>query len=255
MALNAADAGVAQAMSYLRSSGVRRVNCSPTCSANRGNSATPTSVTLGGVGSQAYKAWIEPCGPTPPTIPLSTHPFHRDGQRGGRPHGGPGRDRGLQHHQGVHARTISGGGSASVSRASVFSTGCVYDRSKLDMTTGELDVAYGVPVGVHSSQIITDSNGSGRFCPSTSRPIRSRHCRAGPELQHRQQITTSSGAFPTTTSNPASTSPLYPKYYGPATWTVTAPPTSTGRSSRTSPRWRGSTTCATRPSRRAWSTS
>ena len=53
-ALNAADAGVAQAMAYLRSSGVRRISCSPGCTANPwGNSVTPTSVTLAGVGREA----------------------------------------------------------------------------------------------------------------------------------------------------------------------------------------------------------
>src|SRR5687767_15525790 len=68
-ALNAADAGIAQAMAYLRSTGVRRVNCSPTCAANPwGNSAAPTSITLGGVGRQAYKAWVEPVRPYPAKI-------------------------------------------------------------------------------------------------------------------------------------------------------------------------------------------
>ena len=188
MALNAADAGVAQAMSYLRSSGVRRVNCSPTCSANRGEQRHAHLRHAGWSGGQAYKAWIEPVRPYPANDP-AVYRIHSTGTASGAARRTVAQDVTVGSNiKGVHARTISGGGSASVSRASVFSTGCVYDRSKLDMTTGELDVAYGVPVGVHSSQIITDSNGSGQFCPTTSRPIRSRHCRAGPELQHRQSL-------------------------------------------------------------------
>lgn len=221
MALNAADAGVAQAMSYLRSSGVRRVNCSPTCSANPwGNSATPTSISLGGVGGQAYKAWIEPVRPYPANDP-AVYRIHSTGTASGAARRTVAQDVtvGSNVTKGVHARTISGGGSASVSRASVFSTGCVYDRSKIDMTNGELDVAYGVPVGVHSSQIITESNGSGQFCPTTSRPIHDpgaaapgRNCSTDNPYDH----DILGGPFPTTTTgNPClNLATLYPNYYG-----------------------------------------
>ncbi len=71
--------------------------------------------------------------------------------------------------KGIFARTINGGGDASVARESIFSTGCVYNRSKIQMSG--TDVAYGIPVAVHSSQIITDSNGSGQYCPTTNKPI------------------------------------------------------------------------------------
>ena len=81
MALNAADAGVAQAMSYLRSSGVRRVNCSPTCSANQWASATPTRH-AGWSGGQAYKAWIEPVRPYPANDP-AVYRIHSTGTASG----------------------------------------------------------------------------------------------------------------------------------------------------------------------------
>ena len=71
--------------------------------------------------------------------------------------------------KGIFARTISGGGNAAVARESIFSTGCVYDRSKIQ--TQGIDVAYGIPVGVHSSQTITESNGVGQYCPETNKPI------------------------------------------------------------------------------------
>jgi len=72
--------------------------------------------------------------------------------------------------KGIFARTVSGGGSASVQRASIISTGCVYNRNKITFST-DLDAAYGIPPAVHSSQIITTSNGSGQYCPTTKNPI------------------------------------------------------------------------------------
>jgi hypothetical protein len=219
-ALNAADAGVSQAVAYLRSAGVRRLSCSPSCTANPwGNSTTPTSVTIGGVGSQAYNAWIEPIRPYPANDP-AVYRIHSTGTASGAASRRVTADVtvGSNITRGVHSRTISGGGSASVSRASVFSTGCVYDRSKIDMTNGELDAAYGVPVGVHSSQIITDSNGSGQFCPTTSRPIHDpgiaapgRNCNNDNPYDHDKL----GGTFPTAaTSNPClNLATQYPKYY------------------------------------------
>jgi hypothetical protein len=218
-ALNAADAGVSQAMSYLRSAGVRRLSCSPTCTANPwGNSATPTSVTLGGVGRQAYKAWIEPIRPYPANDP-AVYRIHSAGTAAGAASRQVTADVTVASNitRGVHSRTISGGGSASVSRASVFSTGCVYDRSKIDMVNGELDIAYGVPTGVHSSQIITDSNGSGQYCPTTSKPIHDpgaaapgRNCSADNPYDHDML----GGAFPTTAGSPClNFATQYPTYY------------------------------------------
>jgi len=34
-----------------------------------------------------------------------------------------------------------------------------------------IDAAYGIPTGVHRSQIITDSQGAGQLCPTTNKPI------------------------------------------------------------------------------------
>ena len=218
-ALNAADAGISQAVAYMRSSGVRKLACSPSCTTNPwGNSGTPTSVTLGGVGRQAYTAWIEPIRPYPANDP-ATYRVHSTGTASGAARRQVAADVtvGSNVTRGVHSRTMSGGGSASVSRESIFSTGCVYERSKIAMTPGELDIAYGVPVGVHSSQIITNSNGSGQFCPSTSRPIHdpggtapARNCSADNPYDHDIY----GGAFPTTAGNAClNLATLYPKYY------------------------------------------
>lgn len=172
-ALNAADAGVAQAMAYLRADGVRDLNCSPSCTSNPwGNSTTPMSVTVGGVAGQAYRAWIEPVAAYPANDP-ALYRVHSTGTAAKSAARTVTVEVGVTSTDlplGIFARTFSGGGAASVARESIFSTGCVYNRSKISMAPG-LDVAYGIPIGVHSSQIITDSNGSGQFCPTTNKPI------------------------------------------------------------------------------------
>lgn len=178
-ALNAADAGVAQAMSYLRNSGVRGLRCAPvdgpnTCAANSwGNSSSPSSVTLAGRAGQTYAAWIEPVAPYPANDP-ALYRIHSTGRAAGSASRSVVVDVGVTGSsvpRGVFARSISGGGDASVARQSIFSTGCVFNRSKITMAEGELDVAYGIPIGVHTSQIITDSNGTGQYCPTTAKPI------------------------------------------------------------------------------------
>lgn len=171
-AVNAADAGIAQAVSYLRNAGVRDLTCSPTCSGNPwGNQAAPATVSVPGVGGQAYKVWIEKVAPFPANDP-ALYRVHATGTAAGQASRAVVADVQVSSSdvpKGIFARTISGGGDASVARESIFSTGCVYNRSKIQMSG--MDLAYGIPVAVHSSQIITDSNGSGQFCPTTKKPI------------------------------------------------------------------------------------
>ena len=81
---------------------------------------------------------------------------------------------------GVFARTIEGGGSATVTRESwVFSTGCVYNRSKIEMGTS-IDAAYGIRAGVHSAQIITDANGNTPTCSVGNKAIHKDRAAATP---------------------------------------------------------------------------
>ena len=170
-AINAADAGVAQAMSYLRTSGVKGLTCSPTCSANPwGNSTTPTSVSLPGPGGEAYKAWIEVVTAFPnATNTPGEYTIHSTGSASGAAQRSVAVDVNVATDaiRAMFARTIDGGGSASVTRESVISTGCVYDRDHIHMVTGQMDAAYGIPIAVHSSQYITRSNGSAQYCPSS----------------------------------------------------------------------------------------
>jgi hypothetical protein len=216
-ALNAADAGIAQAMSYLRASGVRSLRCAPTCSANPwGNEANPTSVTLSGTARQGYATWIQPVAPFPASNP-GLYRIHSIGTAGGAASRAVSSDvrvattAGVP--KGVFARTLSGGGTASVARESIFSTGCVYERSKIDMVEGEIDLAYGIPVAVHSSQVITDSNGSGQYCPGTNKPIHP----AGATSQCNPSFPYDQDKLGRTLADTscASTATSYPSYYGP----------------------------------------
>ena len=220
-ALNAADAGVAQAMAYLRANGVRDLRCSPTCSTNPwGNSTTPMSVTVGGVAGQAYTAWIEPVAAYPANVPglYRVHSTGRAAKSAARTVTVEVAVTSTDLPVGIFARTISGGGTASVARQSIFSTGCVYNRSKISLAAG-MDVAYGIPVGVHSSQIITDSNGSGQFCPTTNRAIH----RSGNRNQNPLPCNSVypydqdklGGSLVSPPSACASTQTTYPAKYGP----------------------------------------
>lgn len=171
-AVNAADAGIAQAVSYLRGSGIRGLKCSPSCASNPwGNKQAPTRVEVPGRAGQAYAVWIEPVAPFPANDP-GVYRIHATGTAAG----GASRSvvsdvqvKSTEVPQGIVARSISGGGTASVSRESIFSTGCVYNRAQIK-TLGT-DVAYGIPAAVHSSQTITESNGTGQYCPSTNKPV------------------------------------------------------------------------------------
>jgi Tfp pilus assembly protein PilX len=173
-ALNSADAGIAQAMSYLRNSGVRGLRCSPSCTSNKwGNKGSPARVSAPGGTGQSYDVWIETVTPYPENDP-GTYRIHSAGVAAGsasRPVTADVQVSTSEVPQGIFARTINGGGDASVARESIFSTGCVYNRSKIQMVEGEIDLAYGIPIAVHSSQVITDSNGTGQYCPTTNKPI------------------------------------------------------------------------------------
>lgn len=175
-ALNAADAGIAQAMSYLRNSGVRDLACpsetstSPACWQPWGH-ANKAQVSLPGKAGQGYQVWIEARTPFPANDP-GRYRIHAIGIAAGQARREVVSDVEVTTTdvpKGIFARTVSGGGTAKIARESIFSTGCVYNRSKIQMSG--TDAAYGIPVAVHSSQIITDSSGSGQYCPDTNKPI------------------------------------------------------------------------------------
>jgi hypothetical protein len=221
-AVNAADAGVAQAMTYLRSSGVRDLRCSPSCTTNSwGNSTSPTQVEL--PNGESYRVWIEPVSAYPANDP-GLYRIHSSGG------GGASATRTVladvnvtttQVPRGIFAHTISGGGSASVTRQSVFSTGCVWERDKIAMEPGEIDLAYGIPIGVHTSDYITTAHGSGQHCSETESGLihatRSGStvtrvpCSIDPKFRYDQDRM--GGSLADTACSSVQTD--YPTYYGP----------------------------------------
>lgn len=221
-ALAAADAGIAQAMTYLRNNGVRDLGCSATaptaaaCAAPWG-SASPKTVSLPGAAGEAYSVWIEAVQPFPANDP-GKYRIHATGTAAGPASREVVSDLSVTTTpvpKGIFARTINGGGDASVARESIFSTGCVYNRSKIQMSG--IDAAYGIPVAVHSSQIITDSNGSGQYCPNTNKPIHppakgpNPAVRCDPAYPYDQDLR--GGDLGGTACAPAQTT--YPDYYAP----------------------------------------
>lgn len=172
-AVNAADAGVAQALTYLRSNGVADLNkCAPNCSTNRwGSKTNPMTVPVPGKAGQSYQVWIEPIAAYPANKP-GVYRVHSSGVAGGPAARVITADVTLDSYKipmGIMAKSVNGGGNAAVHHESIYTTGCVYKRSKI--TFEGMDLAYGQPAAVHSSQIISDDVGSGQFCPNPKKPI------------------------------------------------------------------------------------
>jgi hypothetical protein len=173
-ALDAAEAGVAQAVSYIRGNGVRKLSCYPTCNSYVWNPGNPAAADVKGGGH--WTAYI-----TPTSVGNGDggdhYLVHSTGTAGGpaqrvievditvTPTDLP---------KGIFGRTINAGGTVDLRQISIFSTGCVYKRDKISThPEAGADLAYGTPAAVHSSQIITESQGSGQYCPSTNKPIHS----------------------------------------------------------------------------------
>lgn len=164
-ALDAADAGLTQAIAYLRTSGTRGIDCAPSCTTNRwGSAATPMSQLVAGSTDQRFEAWVAPLATSNPRdlrYRVTSTGYAGDGVR---------RiqadvtltldDLGLP--LGIFARSVQGGGTPDLDGISIFTTGCVWSRSKFEFSSAP-DAAYGIPAAVHSSKIITDSNGNGRL--------------------------------------------------------------------------------------------
>lgn len=183
-ALDAAEAGVAQAVAYIRSYGTRRLSCYPTsCTTNPWNPTSPVAADTRGGGH--WSAYI-----TPVSIGHGddgdTYRVHSTGSAGGPA------ERVIEVDvtvtpvdlpKGIFGRTVNFGGTVDLHQISVFTTGCVYKRDKVTSHYEDgTDAAYGTPVAVHSSQIITTSQGSGQYCPTTNKPIHTGLTAAGLSL-------------------------------------------------------------------------
>lgn len=183
-AANASDAGIAQAVTYLRTTGVKKINaCSPVCATEPfGNQANPALITVPGRAGQTYRVWIQVIAPYPTNKP-GIYRIHASGTAGGPAARAVTTDVEVTSFDtplGIFANSVNGGGTADVHRVSIFSTGCIYKRDKIVFEG--IDVAYNIPAAAHTSQIITESQGSGQFCPSTAQPI---HNPSSPPAQRR----------------------------------------------------------------------
>lgn len=184
-ALDAAEAGVAQAVSYIRSYGTRKLSCYPaSCNANPFNPTAPVTRDLKGGGR--WTAYV-----TPVSVGNGDdgdrYLVHSTGTAGGPA------ERVIEVEvtvtpidlpKGVFGRTINLVGTVDLRQISMFSTGCVYKRDHLaSHPEAGIDLAYNAPAAVHSSQIITESEGSGQYCSNTSKPIHSGLNLAGVSLK------------------------------------------------------------------------
>lgn len=161
-ALDAAEAGLAQASAHLRTFGVGGLACAPDCASGYGSRANPTAVTLPGSAGSRYRVWLEPLAPLPDHNPgrylVHATGFAGQGVRqieaevviGTQPIGLP---------LAIFARSVNGGGNASVTRESILSTGCVYSRRHI--RTEGIDVAFQIPAAVHSSQHVSENHATG----------------------------------------------------------------------------------------------
>jgi type II secretory pathway pseudopilin PulG len=166
VALNSADAGLAQAVEYLRSAGVGALTCSPTCTETESrwtDSSNPTTVTIPGGEAASYRVWIET------TSNPDVYRVHSSGVAGSSAVRAVTQDVTVapqKYPMGIFANSIGGGGNAGVHSQSMFTTGCVYKRSHI--TFSGPDLLNNLPrASMHSSQIITEDNGSAVYCSTT----------------------------------------------------------------------------------------
>lgn len=174
-AVDAADAGLAQGVAYLRNTGVAAINkCATapaTCTDPYGRPSAPKRITIDGRTGQYYTVWIEPIAPYPANKP-GRYRIHATGGAGGPASRSVTVDVSITPFRvplGILADTVTGGGDAGVHHESIISTGCIYKRSKIKFEG--IDKAYGIPAAVYSSQVVNDDAGSGQYCPNTRKPL------------------------------------------------------------------------------------
>lgn len=179
-ALNAAEAGIAQAVSYMRANGVRDLGCAAGPCSGPWGEANPVTDVVSHVDGLSYVVWIEEVVRFRPQAQTDgEYRIHSTGLVSDDPADATPQARRTvvtevtvdtsEMPRGLFARSINGGGTGQVHRQSIFTTGCVYKRGQIRMEG--MDLAYGIPAAVHSSQIITESNGTGQYCSDTRAPI------------------------------------------------------------------------------------
>lgn len=182
LALNAAEVGVARALTYLRTEGaIAKVNlCAPpspgdaSCTGFAWDSAPDSpSVPVGELEGHAYRAWIETITPFLANQ-SGRYVIHSTGMASGEAAQAVEVNVEIfdsELPKGIVADTIWGGGTShepKITGMSVLSSGCVYSRDKVtiasdaehapdpghpDYAEAVEDLAYGIPAAVHAWQI------------------------------------------------------------------------------------------------------
>jgi Tfp pilus assembly protein PilX len=186
VAVNAADAGIAEATSFLRTNGVRALCVPPTaydataptfnkafdlatrsCVDSPGNGTkvqgkpyTVLIVTVAAYGTSDVGRYLIYSTGVGAGAASRTVTAELEVKGLGVPKGG------------FFGHAVFGAGQVYVNQ-SIFSTGCVYVRSHIAMSGMD---SYGLPSAVHSSQVVTDDNGSTTNCAVSNKAVH----KAGP---------------------------------------------------------------------------
>ncbi len=156
-ALGAAEAGIAQGIDHVRSTGVGGL--AP--GAPWGDAANAVDFDLSD--GRSASVWIEVIQPfAPPLVKVGTYKIHSTGTVGN----GPGlrsleqtiTARPFEFPIGVFAHQIALNGTPNTFQENVFSTGCISGRDK--MIFEGIDPYYGIPASAHSVKWISTKNGS-----------------------------------------------------------------------------------------------
>lgn len=199
-ALGASDAGVAQAIEYIRNNGVGGLNCleatSSACSSNPAGWTNPTSPKLvdlssGAIGctasSDCAKVWIGTVQAyAPPLVKVGTYRIHSQGVYGN----GPGSRSVVADITvtpdafpiGVFGEQISGNGGTKVFNESLFARACISPRetgSGSGTRFQGIDPYWGIPAAAHTTSHVSTSNNCGSNGYIHASSPASKHCPDG----------------------------------------------------------------------------
>lgn len=160
------EAGVAQAISYVRSNGIGQLKCRPadpsTCNSLWGmNNPQTVTVTVSGGNQRVYRTWVEEVQKFSPSLGFKTGTYriHSEGTTVPR----PGkrlvqvtvRVRPIEFPIGLFGNTFANPGTAQVRHESMFSLDCINKRNLL--TFEGVDQYHKLPSAAYSTKWITES--------------------------------------------------------------------------------------------------
>ena len=180
VAQNLSEAGIAQAVAWIKYNGVGNLRCSPTCNPAAGQPDWGQGPNVGGAGpnttiaanaayghlvasgNQQYRVWIETTNAfAPPVSKVGTYTVHSKALFNSTSTTSSSRDvsqdvsvRPVQFPIGVFAHTVAAGGTGGLRYESLFSDSCIQGR-KFTTFTG-IDAYYGVPAAAHSADAIVE---------------------------------------------------------------------------------------------------